>query len=197
MQKNAPRDEITLPSAQAVKAELKREKYKQLYKKVLKSTIYALAIVAAVAVLIATLLLPVVQITGTSMEPSLVEGDIVLLVKYEKPQRGDLYAFYYSNKILIKRVIALPGDYVEIDVDGTVYVNGEMLDEPYVLEKAYGECDIEFPYQVPENQYFMLGDKRATSIDSRSSVIGCVSKDQLVGKIFFRIWPFKEIKFIQ
>ena len=197
MQKNDPRNEITLPSAQAVKAEIKREKYKQLYKKVLKSTIYALAIVAAVAVLIATLLLPVVQITGTSMEPALVEGDIVLLVKYEKPQRGDLYAFYYSNKILIKRVIALPGDYVEIDAEGTVYVNGEMLDEPYVSEKAYGECDIEFPYQIPENQYFVLGDKRETSIDSRSSVIGCVSKDQLVGKIFFRIWPFKEIKFIQ
>lgn len=197
MQKNGPRNEISIPSAQAVKAEIKREKYKQLYKKVLKSTIYALIIVAAVAVLIATLILPVVQITGTSMEPALNEGDIVLLVKYGKPQRGDLCAFYYSNKILIKRVIALPGDYVEIDVEGTVYVNGEELNEPYVTEKAFGECDIEFPYQVPENQYFMMGDKRDTSIDSRSSVIGCIGKDQLVGKIFFRIWPFEEIKFIE
>ena len=185
-----------MPSAQAVKAEIKREKYKQLYKRVLKSTVYALIIVSALAVLIATLLLPVVQITGTSMEPALNEGDIVLLVKYGSPQRGDLCAFYYSNKILIKRVIALPGDYVEIDAAGTVYVNGEELDEPYVTEKAFGECDIEFPYQVPENQYFMLGDKRETSIDSRSSVIGCIGKDQLVGRIFFRIWPLEEMKLI-
>lgn len=187
---------MTLPSAEALQAELKREKYKQRYKRVLKSTVYALIVVAAVAVLIATLILPVVQIAGTSMEPTLTEGDIVVLVKTVDPERGDLCAFSYSNKILIKRVIGLPGDYIEIDGDGNVFVNGEMIDEPYVTNKALGECDVEFPYQVPENQFFMLGDQRDTSIDSRSSVIGCVTDDQMVGKIIWRIWPFSSFEWI-
>ena len=142
------------------------------------------------------LILPVLQIAGTSMEPSLNEGNIVLLLKTKKMKTGDLCAFYYSNKILIKRVIATPGDYIWIKTDGTVVLNGEELDEPYISEKALGECDVEFPYQVPENNYFVMGDHRETSIDSRSSVIGCIAQDQLLGKIFCKIWPLPEFEFL-
>ena len=196
MSKKEKSTEISLPTVEALKAEIKREKIKQLYIKLLKSTIYALIVVAAIAVLIATLVLPVVQITGTSMEPGLSEGDIVVLVKTKHMERGDLCAFYYSNKVLIKRVIGLPGDYIEMDSQGNVYVNGELLEESYLTEKAFGECDIEFPYQVPESQYFVMGDQRATSIDSRSTVIGCVPYDQMVGKLFLRVWPFSKLAFI-
>ena len=196
MSKKEKNVEKTLPTKDALKAEIKREKIKHLYKRLLKSTIYALIVVAAIAVLIATLVLPVVQITGTSMEPGLEEGDIVVLVKSKHLERGDLCAFYYSNKVLIKRVIGLPGDYIEMDVEGNVFVNGELLDEPYLTQKAFGECDIEFPYQVPESQYFVMGDQRETSIDSRSTVIGCVPYDQMVGRLFLRIWPFKTISWI-
>ena len=181
-----------MPEKELLQKELKRELYKRRFRKILRSSFHALIVVAAVAALIATLLLPVLQIAGTSMEPSLKDGDIVLLAKTSKLERGDLCAFYYSNKILIKRVIGLPGDYIWIDKDGTVYVNNEELDEPYVSEKALGECDMEFPYQVPENSYFMLGDQRATSIDSRSSVIGCVPKDQLIGRLLCKIWPLSD-----
>lgn len=187
---------LGVPSAGVIKAEIKREKYKQLYKKVLRSTVYTLIIVAAIAVLIATLLLPVVQITGTSMEPSLVEGDIVALIKTDNLERGDLCAFYYSNKILIKRVIGKPGDVIIIDTDGTVYVNGTPIDEPYITDPGFGECDIEFPFTVPSGEYFMMGDKRQTSIDSRNSVIGTIPTDEIVGKIFLKIWPLNEFKFI-
>lgn len=196
MEKKERNIERALPSAEAVKAEIKREKIKQLYKKLLKSTVYALIVVTAIAVLIATLILPVVQITGTSMEPGLCEGDIVVLVKSKHMQRGDLCAFYYSNKVLIKRVIGLPGDYIEMDSQGNIFVNGEVLEEPYLTQKAFGECDIEFPYQVPESQYFVLGDQRETSIDSRSTVIGCVPYDQMVGKLILKVWPFKDISLI-
>ena len=147
-------------------------------------------------ILIATLILPVLQIAGTSMEPTLEDGNIVLLVKTNKLETGDLCAFYYSNKILIKRIIAIPGDYIWIESDGTVYLNGEVLDEPYVSGKSLSECDVEFPYQVPENSYFVMGDKRDTSIDSRSSVIGCIAKDQIVGKIFCKFWPLTDFRFI-
>ena len=176
--------------------ELKRERYRRRFRKLLKSTVNALIVVAAVAALVATLILPVLQIAGTSMEPTLEDGNIVLLVKKKNLETGDLCAFYYSNKILIKRVIATPGDYIWIESDGTVFLNGEALDEPYVDKKALGECDVEFPYQVPENCYFVMGDKRETSIDSRSSVIGCVAEDQIVGKIFCKFWPLSEFEFI-
>lgn len=176
--------------------ELKRERYKRRFRRLLRSTVNALIVVAAVAALIATLVLPVLQISGTSMEPTLKDGDIVLLVKKQNLKTGDLCAFYYSNKILIKRVIAGPGDYLWIESDGTVFLNGEPLDEPYLTEKALGECDVEFPYQVPENNYFVMGDQRKTSVDSRSRVIGCVAKDQIVGKIFCKIWPLSEFKLI-
>ena len=180
----------------ALQKELNRERYKRRFRKLLKSTVNALIVVAAVAALVATLILPVLQIAGTSMEPNLNDGDIVLLVKKKNLQTGDLCAFYYSNKILIKRVIATPGDYIWIESDGTVFLNGNPLDEPYISEKALGECDVEFPCQVPENCYFVMGDKRETSIDSRSSVIGCIPEDQIVGKIFCKFWPLSEFAFI-
>ena len=181
----------------ALQKELKREQYKSRFRKLLKSTVNALIVVAAVAALVATLILPVLQIAGTSMEPNLNDGDIVLLVKKKNLETGDLCSFYYSNKILIKRVIATPGDYIWIESDGTVFLNGNTLDEPYISEKALGECDVEFPYQVPENCYFVMGDKRETSIDSRSSVIGCIPEDQIVGKIFCKFWPLSEFEFIE
>lgn len=186
-----------LPTQEALRTELKRVRYKNRFKRILKSTVYTLIVVAAIAVLIATLVLPVLQIAGTSMEPNLRDGDLVLLVKTKNMQRGDLCAFYYSNKILIKRVIGLPGDHIRIDGEGTVYVNDQPLEEPYLAEKALGECDLDFPYQVPENKFFLMGDQRATSIDSRSSVIGCVARDQLVGKLICRFWPFNRFTWIR
>lgn len=185
-----------LPELDIIQKELKREIYKRRFRRLLRSTVNALIVVAAIAALIATLVLPVLQIAGTSMEPSLNDGDIVLLVKTDQLETGDLCAFYYSNKILIKRIVGTPGDYIWISKDGTVYVNNVELIEPYITEKALGECDIEFPYQVPENYYFMLGDHRETSIDSRSSVIGSVSEDQIIGKILCRIWPLSEFSWM-
>lgn len=184
------------PKLEELQKELRRELYKRRFRRVLRSTINALIVVAAVAAIIATLVFPVLQIAGTSMEPNLNDGDVVLLAKTNKLETGDLCAFYYSNKILIKRVIATPGDYLWIEPDGTVFVNGLELDEPYVQEKALGECDIEFPYQIPENAFFMMGDKRETSIDSRSSVIGCIPADQMLGKILCKFWPLSEFDWL-
>lgn len=184
--------EFSFPTAELVHQELKRERNKIRYRRILKNAVYALVIVAAVAALIATLVLPVLQISGTSMEPTLENGQIVVLVKTPKLERGDLCGFSYSNKILIKRVIGLPGDVIVIDEEGVVYVNGYALQEPYLLETAYGECDIEYPFTVPENQYFLLGDQRSTSVDSRSTVIGCIEKEQIVGKLFLRVWPLAD-----
>ena len=187
----------SLPTKQQVETERKRYRRQKAYNKALSGTIYVLTIVAAVAVLIATLVLPVLQIEGTSIEPTLVNGDIVLLTKTTNFDRGELCGFSWNNKLLIKRVIGLPGDWIEIDTDGTVYLNGEQLDEPYAEQLAVGECDLEFPFQVPQEQYFVLGDMRESSIDSRNTLIGCVEKDQIVGKVFFRIWPFKTIRFFE
>ena len=185
----------SLPTKQQVETERKRYRRQKAYNKALSGTIYVLTIVAAVAVLIATPVLPVLQIEGTSMEPTLVNGDIVLLTKTTNFGRGELCGFSWNNKLLIKRVIGLPGDWIEIDTDGTVYLNGEKLDEPYAQQLAMGECDLEFPFQVPQERYFVLGDMRESSIDSRNTLIGCVEKDQIVGKVFFRIWPFKTVRF--
>lgn len=185
-----------LPELGLLQKELKRERYKRRFRRLLRSTINALVVVAAVAALIATLVLPVLQIAGTSMEPSLNDGDIVLLMKTSRLETGDLCAFYYSNKILIKRIIGTPGDYLWINPDGTVYLNGTELPEPYVSEKALGECDVEFPYQVPENHYFMMGDHRETSIDSRSTVIGGIAEDQIIGKILCKLWPVNELQWM-
>ena len=188
--------EVSLPTKKQVEAERKRYRRKKAYNKALRGTVYVLTVVAAVAVLIATLVLPVLQIEGTSMEPTLSNGDIVLLTKTTRFDRGDLCGFTWNNKILIKRVIGIPGDWIEIDTDGTIYLNGDKLDEPYVQRKALGECDLAFPYQVPQEQYFVVGDMRESSIDSRNSLIGCIKKDQIVGKVFFRVWPFKSLQFM-
>jgi len=184
-----------LPTIDQIENERKRYRRQKAYNKALGGTIYVLTIVAAVAGLIATLVLPVLQIEGKSMEPTLVNGDIVLLTKTVNFARGELCGFSWNNKLLIKRVIGIPGDWIEIDTDGTVYLNGERLDEPYAQQLAVGECDLEFPFQVPQEQYFVLGDMRESSIDSRNTLIGCVEKDQIVGKVFFRIWPFKTMRF--
>ena len=187
--KNKGNSPCELPSLEQLTAELEREKYKRRYKRVLRSTIYTLIVVAAVAVLVATIWMPVLQIYGASMTPTLDEGDIVISVKGSDFEPGDLVAFYMGNKILVKRCIAGPGQWVDIDADGNVYVDGKLLDEPYLTEKALGDCDIEFPYQVPDNRYFCMGDHRSTSVDSRSTTVGCVSDEQIVGKIVFRVWP--------
>ena len=184
-----------LPTIDQIETERKRYRWKKAYFKALRGTISVLTYIAAVAALIATLVLPVLQIEGTSMEPTLHNGAIVLLMKTTRFERGDLCGFTWNNKLLIKRVIGVPGDWIEIDTDGTVYLNGEKLDEPYVEQKAFGECDLEFPFQVPAEQYFVIGDMRESSIDSRNTLIGCIPKDQIVGKVFFRVWPFKSIQF--
>ena len=192
--KHTRKEISSLPTIKQVETERKRYRRQKAYNKALSGTIYVLTIVAAVAVLIATLVLPVLQIEGTSMEPTLVNGDVVLLTKTTSFDRGELCGFSWNNKLLIKRVIGIPGDWIEIDTDGTVYLNGEKLDEPYAEQLSVGECDLEFPFQVPQEQYFVLGDMRESSIDSRNTLIGCVAKDQIVGKVFFRIWPFNTIR---
>ena len=189
-QKKHPSGE--LPTVEQLNVELGRERYRERYMRVLRSTIYALVVVAAVAVLVATVWMPVLQIYGSSMTPTVSEGDIVICAKGSDFETGDLVAFYLGNKILVKRCIAGPGQWVDIDEDGNVYIDGEMLDEPYLKEKALGDCNIDLPYQVPEDRYFCMGDHRSTSVDSRNTSVGCVSEEQIVGKIVFRVWPLPE-----
>ena len=196
MSKKTQKTKITLPSAKQIETEILRERYNRKYKQVLKSTVYSLIVVAAVAVLIATLAFPVLQISGSSMEPTLNDEEIVVLLKTTNMKKGELCCFSYQNKLLIKRVIGQPGDRIDIDENGNVYVNNEYLNETYVTDKSLGECDITFPCYVTDNHYFVLGDHRSTSIDSRSSVIGLVSEEYIVGKIFFRIWPFDSVSFV-
>ena len=184
---------LEMPSQELLEAEVKRVRYRKRYKNVLRSTVYTMVVVAAAAVLAATIWLPVLQIYGASMNPTLDEGDIVVAVKGSSFQQGDLVAFYIGNKILVKRVIAGPGQLVDIDEDGNVYVDGQYLDEPYLAEKSLGDANIDLPYQVPDNRYFCMGDHRSTSVDSRHTEIGCVSEEQIVGKIVFRVWPFASI----
>lgn len=186
-----------IPEINELKAELGRVKYKTRYVKVLKSTVYTLVVVAAFAVLVATLWMPVLQIYGSSMTPTIDEGQIVISVKGKNFEQGDLVAFYIGNKLLVKRIIACPSDYVLVDENGTVFVNGTELYEPYVSEKSFGECDIEYPYQVPDSKYFLMGDHRETSVDSRVSVVGCIPEEQIVGKIVFRVWPISDFGIIE
>jgi len=191
MKKQAENRQV--PDVDRLKEELKRERYKYRYMGMLRSTVSTLVVVAALAILVATLWMPVLQIYGSSMTPTLEEGQIVISVKGTDFQQGDLVAFYLGNKLLVKRVIAGPADFVSIADDGTVSVNGQVLDEPYVDELALGQCDLLFPYQVPDERYFLMGDHRATSVDSRSSVVGCVAEEQIVGRIVLRVWPLSQM----
>ncbi len=191
------RKKVEIPSWEEIGKEQKRLAYRRRYFQVLGSTISTLLVAAAAAVLLATLFLPVLQISGSSMEPTLEEGDILVLVNQKQYQTGDLCSFGWQNKILVKRIIGGPGDVISIDENGAVSVNGKEIDEPYVDELALGTCDITFPYQVPENRYFVMGDHRAASIDSRSSTIGCIEKDQMIGKAVLRVWPFQRFSFLK
>ena len=185
--------EIRMPSTEQLETEINRVRYKKRYRTVLRSTVYTLITVAAISILVATLWLPVLQIFGNSMTPTLQNGEIIFSVKTDDFEQGDIVAFYYNNKILVKRVICGPGDWFNMDPDGTVYVNNVKIDEPYVLETAYGDTNIQLPFQVPDGKIFVLGDQRSTSVDSRNTAVGCVASEQIVGKIVFRIWPFDRI----
>lgn len=184
---------LKVPTIDEVRLERKRIKHRAAYRKALRGTVYALLMVAALAVLISSLILPVMQISGESMNPTLVDGEIIVLLKIKNLKPGDLCSFTWNNRTLIKRIIAGPGDWVVIDEEGHVTVNDVPMDEPYVSEPGLGECDIEFPYQVPEDSYFAMGDKRSSSIDSRSTVIGCIHKDQIIGQVWLRVYPLKRI----
>lgn len=181
------------PSLEGLYDELERELTRNRLLAALRSTLAILVTVAAVAVLVATLVTPVLQITGSSMTPTLHDGQLVVSLKGGSFDQGDVIAFYYNNKILVKRVIAGPGDWVDIDQYGNVSVNDAALDEPYLTDKSLGECDIDLPYQVPDGRYFVMGDHRATSVDSRSTTIGCVAEEQVVGRIAFKVWPLTEL----
>ena len=183
--------QLEIPSVDLLEGELKRTRYNARYRRTLRTTIFSLLLVAAAAVIIAVLLLPVLQISSGSMENTLVDGDMVISLNNGKYKTGDIIGFYYNNVVLIKRVIATSGDWVDIAEDGTVTVNGVVLDEPYVAEKAMGDCNIKLPYQVPQGKCFVLGDNRTESIDSRNTAVGCISNDVVLGKLLARIWPLK------
>ena len=185
-----------IPSVVELQQERVRERYKIRYNRAIRSTITTLVTVAAIAVIISYVMMPVLRIYGHSMTPTLTDGQIVLAMKNANFEIGDIIAFYYNNKILIKRVIAAPGDWVDLDEEGTVTVNDNILVEPYISEKALGETNVEFPMQIPENRWFVLGDHRSVSIDSRNTAVGCVSDEQVVGKLVVCIWPFNKIGFI-
>jgi len=187
--------EVEVPSLEEISSERKRIRRGVYYRKAMKGTVSVLIVVAAIAVLIATLFLPILQISGDSMSPTYQNGEIVVLFKSSNFDRGDVIGFYYQGKILLKRVIALPGDTVVIDGDGNVYVNEELLEEEYVSEKSLGDCDLEFPYVVPEQSYFVMGDRRSNSVDSRNTAVGCVPKEQVIGRVFLRVWPLNNFEF--
>lgn len=193
MGKRARKTPVELPTMEQIQREKARLQYRRRYNRTLKSTVAVLVVVAAVAVLVATLWMPVLQIYGGSMTPTLEDGEIIFTVKTSDFEPGDIISFYYNNKILVKRVIAKAGDWVDMDEDGRVYVNNTELAEPYLTETAYGDTNIDFPYQVPDGKIFVMGDHRATSVDSRNTAVGCVAQEQIVGKILFRVWPLNRL----
>ena len=188
-EETAEEKQLTAPSLEEVEHELNIEKKKSRQNKIFKRIAFILIVVAAVAVIMAVLVTPVLQVSGNSMTDTLQDGDVIVTLKDSKFETGDVVAFYYNNAIMVKRVIATAGDWVDIDEDGTVYINNVELDEPYITEKALGECNIDLPYQVPEGKIFVMGDHRATSIDSRNTAVGCVNIDDVSGKLIFRVWP--------
>lgn len=190
MSEKATEHKLEMPTLEQLEAEYKNEQHKTRFGQVLRSTLFSLVVVAAVVVLITILFLPVLQITGNSMSDTLHQGDIVIAMHSSEYQTGDVIAFYYNNNILVKRVIGHSGDWIDIDADGNVFVNGEALEEPYLTQKALGDCNIQLPYQVPEDKLFVMGDHRSTSIDSRNTALGCIAQDLAVGKLVFRVWPF-------
>ena len=193
---NKSEKKVPVPSLPEIQRERKRIRRKDYYRQSLRGTISVLVVVAAIAVLVATLFLPILQISRDSMSPTLEHDEIVILVKTKEFDRGDLIGFYYQGKILLKRVIALPDDEVAIDAEGNVYVNGEVLEEPYVTNKGLGDCDLAFPYKVPGTGYFVMGDKRSNSVDSRNSVIGSIERDDIIGTVRARVWPLSKIRFV-
>ncbi len=185
--------EVKTITSQAVEKELDRMRYQRRFALTMRSTIFTLVVVAAIAILVAVLVMPVLRIYGRSMNDTLDEGDIVVSVKTGTFETGDVIAFYYNNKILVKRVIGQAGDWIDIDTEGNVYVNNVLVDEPFLKEKAFGDCNITLPYQVPDERIFVMGDNRVSSVDSRNTAVGCVAEEQVVGKIVFRVWPLSKI----
>ena len=176
-----------------IEGELKLLLRKQNSRRIFRQTVFSLLVVAAAAVLAAMLFFPIFRVTGSSMEPTLDPKEIVVCLKSSRFQSGDLVAFYYNNKVLLKRVIGTAGDTIEIDDSGNVFVNGSQLDEPYIMEKSLGQCDIDFPYQVPDNRIFVMGDNRETSVDSRTTAVGCIADEYVIGKVFLRVWPLERL----
>lgn len=188
---------IELPSLTQLEAELDRENRKRRYRGELGKMAGVLIVLACVLALAADMMLPVLQVNGTSMEPTLRQGDVVISMRGADFTRGDMIAFYHSDKILVKRVIGLSGEWIDINSDGDVYIDGVLLQEPYLEEKSFGECNIELPCQVSKGKVFVMGDHRSVSEDSRSSRIDCVSQAQIIGKLKFRVWPFESIGPVQ